>query len=175
MNLKSAELEVVQYKTGDIGHATGRLIYNFAQYSGIVGTEVWPRMQFQLLSLIKDQLPYQVRWNAEGLEINFSGFLDPRPIIREGRLVYESPEPRCVFCEHPGEVSPTFRTHIGRVTSAIAQEMEEVYCLQVESDPLTLKFPKSIYSSKIELFKAVILEPSPIAVPQAFYDAFKEI
>lgn len=174
MNFRSVEFEMIRYKTHDIGHATGRLIYNFAHYSGIVGTEVWPRMQFELLSLIKDQTPYQVRWNAEGIEINFSGFLDPRPIIKEGRLVYESPEPSCVFFEQPGEVSPTLRTHIGRVTSTIAQEMKEVYCLQIDRNPLTLKFPKSLYSSKIELIKAVILEPGPIAIPQAFYDAFKE-
>ncbi|OGE64961.1 hypothetical protein A3I48_01695 [Candidatus Daviesbacteria bacterium RIFCSPLOWO2_02_FULL_36_7] len=174
MSLRSAELEVVEYKTHDIGHAVGRLIHNFAKYSGIVGTEIWPRMQFQLLSLIRDQIPYEVTWNAEGMEIKFSGFLDPRPRIKDSQLVYESPEPSCVFFEQPGEVSPLVRTHIGRVTSAIAQEMQEVYCLQAERDPLILRFPKSLYSKRIERFKVIIIEPARTDIPQIFQDAFKE-
>lgn len=174
MSLRSAELEVVQYKAQDIGHVTGRLIYNFAQYSGIVGTQSWATMQFQLLTLIRDQVPYKVTYNAKGIEIRFSGYLEPRPVIKEGQVIYQSPEPSCVFFEQPAEVSPTTRAHIGRVTSVIAQEMEEVYYLQVVKDPLTLKFPKPIYSRRIERFKVAVIEPISISIPQVFRDAFKE-
>ena len=174
MSLRNAEVEVVHYKTHAIGHATGRLIHDFAQYSGIVGTKHWPGMRFQLLSLIRDHIPYRVTWRAEGIEIEFTGFLDPRPTIREGKLVYESPEPRCAFFEQPGEVSPPVRTHIDRVTSAIAQEMETVYRLRIDRNPLALRFPKTLYSDKIERFKIPILDSIPTGVPQAFHDAFKE-
>ncbi|MBI2330129.1 hypothetical protein HYU94_01960 [Candidatus Daviesbacteria bacterium] len=157
MSLRGAELEVVQYKTHDIKHATRILIRNFAFYSGIAGTEIWPTMQYQLLSLIEEQTPYEITWATKGMELKFSGFLEPRPLIKDGKLVYESPEPRCVFFEQPGEISPTIRTHIGRVTSAIAREMKEVYYLQIETDPLVLRFPKELYSKRIDKFNVTIL------------------
>lgn len=174
MSLKSAEFEVVDYKAHSIGHVTGRLIYNFAQYSGIVGTQSWAAMQFQLLTLIRDQVPYRVIYNASGMEILFSGYLEPRPVIKDGQIIYQSPEPSCAFFEQPRDVSPTMRSHIGRVTASIVQEMEEVYHLHTEKDPLVLRFPKSIYSKKIERFKIAMIEPVPTSVPQIFKDAFKE-
>ena len=44
MAATSAELEIVRYKEQEVGHATGKLIYNFAEYSNITGTETWKRL-----------------------------------------------------------------------------------------------------------------------------------
>lgn len=149
---RNVEIEMVKYKVSDIDHVAGRLIYNFVQYSGIAGISSWISLRSAIKPLIQSQHPFNSLWEAGGLDIHFSCFLDPRPVIKEEGVSYTSPEPRFAFVERPEFMTPSQRTHVGRVTQAIAREMESVYHLQVEQNPLILIFPKNEYAEKIEKF-----------------------
>lgn len=157
MNPRKVELEMVQYRTADIGHATDRLIRNYAEYSGIEGTKQWPRMWHQVMLLIRDQIPFNCLWEARGVDISFSFFLEPQPRMINGGLIYSPPEPRIAFTERPEFVRPSVRTHIGRVIEAIAREMHEVYHLAVKKDPVALVFSNNEYARRIDRFSVPLL------------------
>lgn len=157
MNSKNVELEVVQFKAKDIGYVTTRLINDFAQYSGVVGTKQWPKLWYQAMTLIRDQIPFNCIWEAGGVDINLSFFLEPRLRVIDGKLIYSTPEPRISFIERPETVRPAVRTHISRVTGQIAQEMQDVYRLRIERDPLVLVFPKQEYASRVDRFTVPLI------------------
>lgn len=155
---RNAEVELIEYRIGDIGHTTGKLIYNFAQYSGIAGTREWPKVNYAILMSIRDQTPLVCLWETAGIDVHFSCFLNPKPIIKGNGISFESPAPRFVFIERPELMTPSLRTHVARVTDAIAQEMQDVYYLHIEKDPLTLIFPKEKYAKRIDRFTVPLLQ-----------------
>lgn len=159
MASRSAELEIVRFKEDDIRHATGKLIYNFVEYSNIMGTDIWKRLWIDLVGLIKDHTALDVIWKAEGMDIKFSYFLDPMPLLRDEEFIYSTPEPKITFMERWGELLPSRMDHVSKIAEAIAWEMEDVYHLKVEKDPLTLIFPKEEYAKSIDRINATILQP----------------
>jgi len=162
MAATSAELEIVRYKEQEVGHATGKLIYNFAEYSNITGTETWKRLWVGVIDLIKDHEALDVMWRLNGLDVHFSYFLDPVPIIREGELVLATPEPQITFFEKEESLLPSQRSHVRKIAGIIAWEMESVYHLRVERYPLRLFFPKEEYAKSIDYFNVALLQPVEI-------------
>lgn len=157
MTAKEARVELVTYRTDHISEATVALVANFAKYSGIFGTRQWISALVQLLRIIENQQPQEYFLNAEGIEVSFSGFPNPRPLIREGNLVYESKEPRFTIEDRWDDILPRQRTRIARVKSDIADEMEDVFHMKVESPPYTLIFPKQEFAKERVVFNAAIL------------------
>lgn len=155
---KGVEFEFVQYRTGEMKHAASALVKNFAVYSGIVGTELWLTLMGDLSKIIDNQLPYECLWKTSALDVLFSGFTDPIPIINEGRVIFSPKEPRFIFQEKMNpDVRPAVRTHVQRVTNAIVREMHDVYRMDVKKEPLTLTFPKEEYVRRVEVFNALLL------------------
>ena len=161
--VENTELEIVRFKEDDIRHATGKLIYNFAEYSNITGTEIWKRLWIDMVGLIKDHAALDIIWRAEGMDIKFSYFLDPMPLLRGDEFIYSTPEPKVTFMERWGEVIPSKMDHVSKISEAIAWEMEDVYHLKVEKDPLTLTFPKAEYAKSIDYFNVALLQPVEIS------------
>ncbi len=159
MKSANVELELVKYRTSDVEHASVVLLKLFAHYSGIFGTEQWVRAMFPLLDIIRRQKPVPHELNAEGVSVAFSGFPRPVPVIKDGeRIVYQAREPRFTIEDRLDEVLPSRRTHIERVTAAIAEEMQATYKLLVtERRPLTLAFPKERYAAEVAVFQAALL------------------
>lgn len=153
MNGKSAELELVTYKTADIAHATNTFVYNFSEYSGIEGTENWPQLWYELMGLVRKHEGFDCRWVAKGVDINIIFFDDPQPKVRDGNIVYATPEPQIVFYEKPFSVSPAVRTYVGRTIGEIAEDMQEVYHLRLERNPLRIIFPNEAYAQSIQRFR----------------------
>lgn len=157
MTAKEARIEFVTYRTDHISEAAVALISNFAKYSGIYGTPEWVGAIVHLLRIIENQKPVQYSLNAEGIGISFSGFPNPRPLIREGSLLYESKEP-CFTIEDRWEtILPKQRTKIARATSEIASEMKDVFHMRVEYPPYSLIFPKQKFAKERVVFDAAIL------------------
>ena len=157
MIAKEARIELVTYRTDHISEATIALIKNFAEYSGIYGTRQWVSAIIHLLKIIESQKPQQFSLNAEGLEVSFSGFPNPRPLIRDGSLVYEPKEPRFIIEDRWNDILPRQRTRIARVTSDIASEMRDVFRMKIEYPPYTLIFPKQEFAKERVVFNAAIL------------------
>lgn len=157
MTAKEARVELVTYRTDRISEAAVALIKNFAEYSGIYGTRQWVGAVIHILRIIESQKPQQLFLNAEGIEISFSGFPNPRPRILEGSLVYEPKEPRFTIEDRWDDILPRQRTRIERVTSDIAMEMKEVFRMQVEYPPRSLIFPKQEFAKERVVFNAAIL------------------
>ena|SRR3989344_4969991 len=157
MNKRGVELEVVKYRADDIAHAGTRLLYNYAQYSGIQGTEVWFRAMEELVKMVRTENSERFEIIAPGLDVHFSGFTDPVPTIQGERVIYSAREPRFIIEETEEDLLPSRRNHIHRVTQAIASEMEEVFHLRKERSPYALIFPKSEYARSIDIFPAVLL------------------
>ena len=157
MTAKEARIELVTYRTDHISEATVALIKNFAEYSGIYGTRQWVSAIIHLLQIIESQKPQQFSLNAEGLEVSFSGFPNPRPLIRDGSLVYEPKDPRFIIEDRWNDILPRQRTRIARVTSDIASEMKEVFHMQIEYPPCVLIFPKKEFAKEKVVFNAAIL------------------
>lgn len=157
MTAKEARVELVNYHTDHIVEATVALIRNFAVYSGIYGTGQWGRAIVHLLRIIENQKSQQFSLNAEGIKVSFSGFPNPRPLIQEGELVYESKEPRFTIEDRWDDILPRQRTRIDRATSEIAEEMKAVFRMRVEYPPHTLIFPKKEFARERVVFKAAIL------------------
>lgn len=159
VNRRNAELEIVNYNTHDIGHVTDNLIRSIVNFSGIGGTKRWPQMWHQLMLLIKDHTAFKCLWEANGMDVIFSFFLDPRPTIINDRLIFRSPEPRIAFVERPEFVRPPVKTYISRVIEEIAEEMQDVYHLRIGRDPLSLDFPQEKYAKRIDRFNVPLLTP----------------
>lgn len=155
----NAELEVVEYRVSDISHVTFELIYNFAEYSGIAGTVAWMGVGLEILPLIRNQRPVELICKGRGINVALSYFALPEPETTDEGVIFSSPEPTIAFSERPESITPTLRTHVSRVTDAIAREMEEVYHLRVEKDPLRLVFPKEEYAKSIDYFNVALLQP----------------
>ena len=157
MVAKEARVELITYQTDHICEATVALITNFARYSGVYGTKQWIGALIHLLEIIKNQKPQEYFLNAEGIEVSFSGFPNPRPLIRDGSLVYEPKEPRFVIEDRWNDILPRQRTRIARVTSDIASEMRDVFRIKIEHPPYSLIFPKQEFARERVVFNAAIL------------------
>lgn len=157
MIAREARVEFVNYHTDHISEATVALIKNFAEYSGIYGTRQWVGAIIHLLRIIENQQPQELSLNAEGIEIFFSGFPNPRPLIKEGNLIYESKEPRFTIEDRWNYILPRQRTRIARVTSDIADEMRNVFHMRVEYPPYSLIFSKQEFAKKRVVLNAAIL------------------
>ena len=157
MGLRSAELEIVKYDVASIAHATNRFLYNFTEYSGIKGTENWPEVWRNVISSFKDNEGFNCLWVARGVDIKISYFDDPKVFLREGNIVYATPEPQISFHEKPSTVSPATRTYVARTILEIAEEMQEVYHLRLERNPLRVVFPNEEYAVDVERYTVPIL------------------
>jgi len=157
VSYKSAELELVRYNVLAISHATDRFVYNFSEYSGIEGTENWPQLWFEVMSLVRDHEGFNCLWAARGVDISFSFFDDPQPRVRKGNIVYATPEPQIAFYEKPHSVPPAVRTYVGKTILEIAEEMQEVYHLRLEKNPLRILFPNEEYAQSIQRFRVPLL------------------
>lgn len=157
--MKLIDVETVDYKPAELANTAGRLIQYFAEYTGLGSSRTWQAMRLEVLGLIRDQSPFNLIWETPGMEIGFSGFLDPRPTVTDGELIYASPEPRFAFIERTDDaIRPQARTHLHRVSAAIAHEMHEVYKLSVvDQNPLMLVFPKTAYARRIERHRIPLL------------------
>lgn len=152
--MRNVEFEVVQYRTNEMIHASKNLIYNFAQYSGISGTEMWPRMIYKVAEIIHNQLPQQYTWQTPGLNIGFSGIPQAELWKVQDELVCYADEPYFALQEGVSyDLRPALRTHIQNVTQAIIDEMQDVYKMEVVKDQsaFLLKFPKQSYAQKLIL------------------------
>ena len=157
MAAKEARVEFVNYHTDHIAEATVALFTIFAKYSGIYGTPQWVGELFPLLTIIEKEKPEKFSLNAEGIEISFSGFPNPRPLIREGNLIYESKEPRFTIEDRWETILTRQRTKIARATSDIAGEMKDVFHMRIEYPPYALIFPKQKFAKEKVVFNAAIL------------------
>lgn len=157
MIAKEARVELVNYRTDHIAEATVAFITNFARYSGIYGTKQWVGAIVHLIGIIENQKPQEYLLNAEGIEVSFSGFPNPRPLIREGKLVYESKEPCFIVEDRWKDILPKQRTRIAKVTSDIAGEMEDVFRMRAENSSHSLVFPKQEFAKERVVFNAAIL------------------
>lgn len=159
--MRTAELEIVTYRTDEMVHASKELIHNYAQYSGIKGTELWPIMIFTVADIIHNQLKKPCEWTTQGLSIRFSGFLPTLPRINEGKLEYSAKAPHFTLEEGVEQnlLRPAVRTHINRVTNAIVEEMQDVYKLEAvkDADLTFLSFPKDKYAKSIEVITTPLL------------------
>ncbi len=155
MSNREVDLETVHYNSDAMSHAMGQLIYNFGEYSGLVGKDVWFGLTAKLGKVIREELPQTVTWRTRALDIVFTGF--PLPILRpyNGRLVFAAKAPRVIFAPRVEEISPSRRNHIYRVTKAISEEMAEIYRLKIDDN--TLIFPKSIYAKEWNSQKGMML------------------
>ena len=157
MSAKEAKVEFVNYRTDDISEATVAFITNLSKYSGIYGTPQWACALVHLLTIIEKQKPQQFSLHAEGIEVSFSGFPNPRPLIREGNLIYEAKEPRFTIEDRWEAILPRQRTRIARATSDIAGEMKDVFHMRIEYPPYALIFPKQKFAKEKVVFNAAIL------------------
>ncbi len=157
MAARNVELEVVKYNVDEMEHVAGRLLYNFAVHTDIVGTRDWMRARFELASIIREQRDQQLKLYAPGVVMEFSGFPNPIPVIRDEAVVFTAKEPQFTFRGTREYVSPQQRTYNQNATSAIVEEMSDVYHLIKKDYPPTLIFPRSEYGKLIEVFNAIML------------------
>ena len=88
----------------------------------------------------------------------FSGFPPPINPRREGDdLIYGVPDFGFAFLETNDLVLPRERTHIEKVTRAIAEEMANVFHLDLRKDPLQITFPRELYVKEVVVFDAALL------------------
>lgn len=157
MTAKEAKVELVTYNIDDIKEVTVALIFTFAKHSEIYGTEQWIDGIFQNLKTIDKQQPTGFSLNADGVAVAFSGFPKPRPLIKDGGLIYEAREPRFTIEDHGQDVRPRGRTKIAKAASDIAQEFKSVYHLRSEYPPHILIFSKQEFAKERVVFRAAIL------------------
>ncbi|MBP9719128.1 MAG: hypothetical protein KBD46_01560 [Candidatus Levybacteria bacterium] len=157
MRGKSVELQMVSYDTRAIAHAAGRLVYNFAAYSGIQGTEYWTHALPAITQICEEQQDSSCTLKTEGVIVQFSGFPSPIPRISENGVIYAPRAPRFTIQPQEGELIPTVRTHLHRFTNALADEMETVYKLDARENGAVLIFPKRHYATNIEVVKVPLL------------------
>ena len=159
--MRTAELEIVTYRSSEMIHASKELIYNYAQYSGLEGTHNWSYLLITIADIIQNRLPDQCIWNTPGLKLQFSGIPETKVALEEGRIRYSAQEPHYILREgFDHHIGKQLKAHIGRVTNAIVEEMHEVYKLDVKKDEgsVYLTFPKSQYAKNIEVVTVPIIE-----------------
>lgn len=154
---KEVQLEIVNYRTDHIAQVSVALIRDFAEYSGIYGTQQWVGGLVHLLRIIENQQPLGFKLTAEGVELFFSGFHNPIPVIKNENIVFQSREPRFTIRDKAAEVLPRQRTRIGRAISDITEEMRSVYHLRTEPFPCVLIFPKQQFAKEQTIFAATLI------------------
>ncbi len=157
MSPKEAKIELTKYRVDDVITASLALIQYFTRYSGVIGVEQWANSIGRLIDIIEGQKSDPYAFSAEGLELAFSGFPHPIPLIVGGKVVYRAREPRFVVLDHLAEVLPRQRTKIARATASIAGEMEDLYRMKIDVHPWTFIFPKERYAVEWVVFDAAIL------------------
>lgn len=157
MSATEAKVELVTYKTDDIKQATQGLFYYFINGSGIQGISQWAWELDRLFRRIDSQKTEPFSLEAEGIEVSFSGFPNPRPRLKEEGLIYEAKEPHFTILDPAEGISPRERTRIARATSDIAGEMKDVFHMRVEYPPYTLVFSKERFAKSRVIFNAALL------------------
>jgi hypothetical protein len=159
--MANAELEIVTYRTEEMMRASKQLVRNYAQHSGLPGTELWPRTIAMIVDIIRNQSPRTCSWTTPGLSMEFSGFPTPRERVNEeGEIKLVADEPMFTLDEGwPYYIKPILRTQINRVTGAIVEEMHDVYKLEVSNNGNFhyLKFPKGQYAKNIDIVTVPLL------------------
>jgi len=150
------ELEVPQYRTEEIEHASSVFVGYFLKYSNIATILAWEEYWIGLQDVIRNQKPRKLKLRAPGIDISFSGFPPPTPTVDDGKVVFEPYEPGFSARTNKELVLPSERTKIDRTSNAIFEEIGEVYHLTTE-DPYTLTFPRKLYVGKVEVFNAALL------------------
>jgi hypothetical protein len=159
MSTRSVQLETVTYRIDDIEHASRVFVKTLAQYWMVLDTDQWIAYLMTLVQRIRQQHPRTAALHVEGLEITFSGFPRPIPVIEDGEVIYRSREPRFTLQSTAEYIAPSRRTYLERLTTAIAEEMQAVYRLSVDQPPLTLIFPKHEYARQVTAVRAPLLAP----------------
>jgi len=153
-----AGVEVLSYKIPEIEHAAGTLVHTFTKFSEIAGTRVWPPYAKGLSDRIKDQTPFPYLLRAPGFALRFSGFPPPNVPRSEGdELIFGPPDLGFAFLETDDLVLPSERTHIQKVTKAIAEEMAKVFHLDLNRDPLQVTLPRDLYVKEVVVFNAALI------------------
>lgn len=159
MNTKEVDLVVVDYNTDEIANTSVALIKNFAIYSRVLGANAWASHLINLIDIIHNQKPIPYLLTAQGLEVRFSGFPTPKPIIKEGKVVFEPKEPRFTITDTADLMLPSESCYVERITDEIGKEMEDVYKLRREKNPSSLIFPREGYSNSVTVFEGALMQP----------------
>ncbi len=159
MNTRSVGVETVTYRIDDIEHASRVFVKTLAQYWAVFNTDQWVSYLMTLAQRIRQQQPRAATLRLEGLEIVFSGFPRPIPVIENGEVIYRAREPRFTLQHTTEYLLPSRRTYLERLTTALAEEMQVVYHLYVDQPPLTLIFPKHEYARQVTAVRAPLLAP----------------
>lgn len=157
-----ARVEAVSYKTSDIKYASATLVRNFIDHSGIKGVHTLIYGLTGLLERIENQNPQPYRLRAPGINIDWSGY--PRPVDKkEDQTLFENGDLGFTISENGEFILPSARTYVEKVTSAISEEMGEVFKLKVRKNPYILTFPKEVYTKNDIYFLNIplLLRPTP--------------
>ena len=154
---RNIEFEMLQYRTREIEEASLKLVTLFAKHSNIEGTFEWMSEMLKFQNDIREQKVKSTTLMAKGVELIFSGFPNPIPVIEDEAVVYVPRDLRFTIEDKPEELRPSGRTHIQNVTNAIALEMNEVYHLQIQRPPMMLLFPREEYVDEVTRINAVML------------------
>jgi hypothetical protein len=154
MAVRTVELETVEYNLANMEHVAGQLLYNFAAHTDILSEEAWIGARLAIANTIREQSRNPVVVESSGLQVVFSGFTEPVPLIDNERVIYVARNPRFTFRDSAGHIPPHQRTYNHRATREIMEEMSIVYHLKTKDYPPTLLFPKAQYANRIEVTSA---------------------
>ncbi len=158
--MPSARLEIVTYNTPAMIHTSRELILDYARYANPKWVTESDDFLFRVTNSIVNHGTNPTLWRTPGMHISFSGYPQHQEILREDQVLFEAPSPHFTLVEDlAAEIRPVERTHILRVAEAIAEEMNDVYKMDVNKKGLTLTmgFPKERYSEKIEIVQAAVV------------------
>lgn len=158
--MRTAELEVVSYKTDAIVDASKTLVDTCVE----VFRDEMPSFSQDILHSIGQILGKnsntQIVWNLSGLRIFFSGIPPTLPTIEGDQLVYKARSPHFIL-EEGAVVDLPFSTQlrVREANYAIVDVMNDRHGLEVvRDDPFTtLNFPKDLYAESVRRVTATIL------------------
>ncbi len=152
------EVEVLSYNIPRIELVAGTLVHTFTKFSEIAGTRAWPPYAKGLSDWIEDQRPFPYWLRTPELALRFSGFPPPEDVRSEGgKLIYSPPDLSFAFLNGKQLVLPSERMRVQKVTTAIAEEMAEVFHLDLRKDPLAISLPRDLYVKETVVFDAALL------------------
>lgn len=150
--MRTAEFEIVRFRTEEILNASRDLVVNYTQYSGVSGTQDWPEDLEKVANIIREQQPRSYEWVSPEMNLVFSGF--PFPTIEEGesRAIVEPPH----FVLREGVfyslLDSKRKLRIEHTTRRIIEEVSDLHGLNLAWEPpqLIIEFPKERYAESIE-------------------------
>lgn len=159
MNTRNVELEVVDYRTEELVNTSWRLVSLYARYSSIPQAIQWLESWPELRTIIKDQRNQRFSLRGEGVIVSFSGHSAPIPKIKEdgSGIVFRPRDPSFIIEENVDDLLPSQRFLIYEFNQAIVREMHSTYHMRVDTNPLTLTFPKEEYAKNVSLFNASLI------------------